>query len=246
MFRSRQFIGTCLAMVAFSAMGKAGDADTAAVVEASAPSRTGQVVEIADLQPFTHVASIPVGSDSSSIKFENIKLVEVATKRRLVTNQRYCNNPSSEPGQSMYCESANDESRVPAYRVTYSYRGQPLASDEYGNTYLTFSVYFRADELSSQLREALSSGKARRIAAAKFFEIVTSKESASRIAIDQAKSTLCDGRYEDGNWVRTNPSCQDSVVFNKVVGASPYLTVMVNPAASALLAGHSAPSLTAE
>ena len=103
MFRLHQFMGACLAIVAFSATGKAGLAATAAVVEASAHSRSGQVVEVADLQPFTHKAYIPVGVDSSSIKFQSIKEVEVATKRRLVTNQRYCNGPSSEPGESMYC-----------------------------------------------------------------------------------------------------------------------------------------------
>jgi hypothetical protein len=35
-------------------------------------------------------------------RIEGIKLVKVATKRRSVTNERYCNQPWAEPSGSMY------------------------------------------------------------------------------------------------------------------------------------------------
>ena len=141
MLRSHHFIATCFAIIALgTAVGASAGMRPA--------SGNGNVVEITDLQPFTHVAFIPTGSALSSIRIEGIKLVKVATKRRIVTNERYCNQPWAEPGGSMDCQRITEESPVPAYQVTYSYRGRPMVSDEYGNTYFTFSVYFRQDEIS--------------------------------------------------------------------------------------------------
>jgi hypothetical protein len=98
---------------------------------------TGDVAELTDLRPFTHVAYIPFGADLSSIRFEGISAVKVAVNRQ-VTNVSDCKQSWSEPGGSMYCQRTVDEAYVPAYRVTYSYRDQPVASDEYGNTYFNF------------------------------------------------------------------------------------------------------------
>jgi hypothetical protein len=108
---------------------------------ARSASTTARVaVETTDLQPFTHVAYLPAGSDLSSIRIESIKATKAATKRRSITNQQLCVEPWSEPGGSMYCQRTIDESSEPAYRVTFSYRGLPMASDEYGNPYFTFSL----------------------------------------------------------------------------------------------------------
>src|SRR6516162_5563399 len=153
MFRLH-FVATCFAIITLGT--------TAITAGTLVSTRNGDVMEITDLQPFTHVAEIPVGSQTSSIRIEGIKLVKIATKRRTVTNEVSCNQPWAEPGGSMFCQRTADESPVPAYRVTYSYRSQPMASDEYGNSDFTFSVYFRPDEISPRLRELVAGGKAQR------------------------------------------------------------------------------------
>ena len=220
------FIATCFAIITL------GTAVAAAEPRASAGN--GDLAEVTDLHPFTHTAYIPMGSRLSSIRIEAIKLVKVATKRRTVTSERYCAQPWTEPGGSMFCERTTDESSVPAYRVTYSYSGQLMASDEQGNAYFTFSVYFRPDEISPQLREVVALGKIQRAALAEFFTIATSSELVQHMAIDQANSTRCDGNYFDGDWVRTNPKCEDNIAYRKVAIPSSYITVKVDPRASRL------------
>lgn len=221
MFRLHHFITTCFATVA---LGTAAGANNEA--------RPEIVTQITDLQPFTHLIYIPAGSDLSSIKIEEIKPVNVATKRRGITNQRYCNQPWSDPGGSMDCRRTTDESLVPAYRVTYSYRGQPMASDEYGSTHFTFSVYLRPEEITPRLREVVSSGKVKRTSAAKFFAVTTWTDSVEGMVIDEANSTICDGNYWDGNWVRTTPKCEDHVAYRKIAMPSSYITVLVDPVSS--------------
>jgi hypothetical protein len=215
------FVATCFAIITLGT--------PAITAGALASTRNGDVVEITDLQPFTHVAEIPVGSQTSSIRIEGIKLVKIATKRRTLTNDVYCNQPWAEPGGSMFCPRITDESPVPAYRVTYSYRGQPMASDEYGNPNFTFSVYFRPDDISPRLRELVATGKVRRAELAEFFDIATSRERVQEIVIDQAKSTLCDGNYFDGNWVHANPNCQDNIAYRRSAMPSSYIRVKVDP-----------------
>lgn len=227
MFRSDHFIATCCLI------GLGASALAASAVPRSAPGN-GDVVEITNLQPFTHLAYIPAASSMSSIRIESIKLVKVATRRRSVVNESYCNQPWSDPGGSMYCSRATHESHVPSYRVTYSYRGEPMASDEYGNRYFTFTVYFRLDEISPRLREMLASGKLRRAALAEFFDVSTSRDQVQEIVIDQANSAFCDGNYVDGNWSRTNPKCEDMIVYTKIMAPSRYLTVRVDPVSSRL------------
>jgi len=217
MFRTHQFISTSFAIVFL------GYAAAAAV--------PGEVVEFADLQPFTHIAHIPVDADLSSIRMEGIKAVKVATERRSVTNLHYCEQSyAAEPGGSMYCPEASNESYVPAYQVTYSYRGQPIASDEYGNTYFTFSVYFRSDELSPGVRRA--SGKMSRIAVSEFFLLTISRDWIPQVVVDQENSIYCDGNYLDGQWTHANTSCKDRTAYKTVTSASPYIAVKVEPATS--------------
>ena len=132
----------------------------------------------------------------------------------------------------MFCQRTTDEFPVPAYRVTYSYRGQPLASDEYGNTYFTFSVYFRPDEIGPRLSEMVALGTVIRADLEEFFQLSTSRESVQQTVIDPANSAFCDGNYVDGNWIRTNPKCGDRVVYDTVAAASAYISVRVDPAYS--------------
>jgi hypothetical protein len=222
-YQTHQIIAACCAILVVG---------STAAAAAIAPDGTGEVEEVTELQPFTHAAYIPFGADLSSIRFEGINAVKVAVKQRQVTNVGDCNQSWPEPGGSMYCQRTADESYVPAYQVTYSYRDQPMASDEYGNTYFTFHVYFRPDEIGAELRRALSSGKIRRTAAAEFFALTTSRGSSQETLVDEANSYLCDGSYVDGNWVHSNAKCEDRIAYINVASASPHITVNVNPAVS--------------
>jgi hypothetical protein len=185
---------------------------------------TAPKVQVIELNPFTHVAYIQVGADLSSIKFKGVKAVQVATKLRSVTYPNSCGESWAEPGGSMYCPRTTAEANAPAFQVSYSYKGQPMASDEHGSSDFTFSVYFRPDELSQEVREALSSGK--------IFRFTTGRDSVQQIVIDQANSALCDGNYVDGNWIHTNPQCEDQVSYTAVTSASAYITVKVDPAST--------------
>jgi hypothetical protein len=186
-----------------------------------------------DLQPFTHIAYIPVSADLGSLRIESIKATKVATKVRVTTDLRYCQERLVvEPGGSMYCPRTSDESFVRAYQVTYSFWGQPVASDEYGNTNFTFSVYFRPDEISPALRNAIASRRMSGTAAAEFFQVITSHDAIRHVVVDQRNSTICEGNYEDGSWTRTNPKCGDNLAYQSVAGPSMYTTVRIDPATS--------------
>ena len=132
MFLTHQFLATCsviLVLGSTAAVSEARHHEDVTSVTVSAPARDGEIVQISDLHPFTHIAYIPVEADLSSIKIESIKAVKVATKQRAV-NPGDCNELWAEPGGSRYCPLITEESPVPAFRVTYSYRGPSTASDE--------------------------------------------------------------------------------------------------------------------
>jgi hypothetical protein len=99
-------------------------------------SKRGLETQIKELHPFTHFASIPASSDPSKIKFEKVKATRVFTKEKSVLDTGYCKDLPF-----------RDE-------VMYSFKGQPLASDEYGNRYFTFQVYFRPEELPPGLTKS--------------------------------------------------------------------------------------------
>lgn len=187
---------------------------------------------VTNLQPFTHVAYIPVGADLSSIRFDSIKAVKVASTRTTVQNYRYCLQTSEEPGGSMYCPYVQDSSPVPAYRVTYSYSAPSLASDEYGGARFTFSVVLRPEDLDSSVLQAMSAGKIGRAAAAEGFKLSTARDSVQEIVIDEANSSLCAGDYRDGVWAHSSPVCEDQVAYKTVTVPSDYFTVTVDRASS--------------
>ncbi len=131
----------------------------------------------------------------------------------------------------MYCPDRRDASPAPAYEVTYTFTGQPLASDEYGNRYTTyqFHVYFRPGELTSALRRTLSAGKPNRAELASYFKVTTTRLPVQARVIDWANSSLCEGNYVDGMWMRHNQNCQDNIHFKTVTMPSEYITVRVEP-----------------
>jgi len=197
-------------------------------------TEVGKVVQINDLEPFTHTAYIPVGADLSSIRYEGIKRVKVATKLRSVTDPNDCIDRGIE-GVPPVCSRSTYESYVPALRVTYSYRGPSTASGEYGKTmWFTFSVYFREDEIGPGLQRALSSSKISHKTVAELFETSTARGSIQQSVVDEANSILCDGYLGDSGWTQTSPKCEDSVAYMKVASPSPYITLRIDPAPSRL------------
>jgi len=119
---------------------------------------------------------------------------------------------------------------VPAYRITYSFRGPPMAADEYAGTWFTFSVNMRLEELSPAVRQAISARKVSRTAAEKFFALTTSRGFVQRKAIDQTNSVFCDGRDTDGSWTQTATNCEEKVTYKTVAAPSDYIAVRVDPA----------------
>jgi hypothetical protein len=190
-----------------------------------------ELVVVKDLEPFTHVAVIPVGSDLPSIRLQGVKSVTIPTRTRSTTEARYCEQAAlRDPGGSMYWPFVEPEGFTRAYQVTYSYEGPPLASDEYGDRHFTFSVYFRPEELGSAEQEVLSRRKGGPAEAAELFTLMTSRGSETRRVIDEDNSTFCQGTYVDGAWAQTNPTCKANVKFKTITAPSDYVTVRVDAA----------------
>jgi hypothetical protein len=98
------------------------------------PVRADVARKVSDLQFFSHLARIPVDSNAGTIRFEKAKLVQVPTSIIYTMNQGYCDDLAfRDPGGSMYCQQTQTGSTATAYEVTYSYIGQPMSSDEFGN-----------------------------------------------------------------------------------------------------------------
>ncbi|MCU1301102.1 MAG: hypothetical protein JWQ87_1386 [Candidatus Sulfotelmatobacter sp.] len=207
-----------------------GNLANSSLALSAAVSKRVVETQIRDLHPFTHFASIPASSDPKRIKFEKVKATRVFTKEKSTIDSGYCKDlPFRDPGGSMYCPYTEDESPAPAYEVIYSFKGQPLASDEYGSRYFTFQVYFRPEELPLALRTALSTGKVKRAELATYFNVATSRAPVRAAVIDEANSSFCDGNYVDGNWIQKDPACKDKVSYKTVSRPSDYITVQVDP-----------------
>jgi hypothetical protein len=189
-------------------------------------------VEVTDLPPFTHVVSIPADTDLSSIRLESVKTVKIATKRRVEFNAQYCSERAMDSGGSAYCPATKDEAPVPAYEFKYSFRGQPMASDESNATRFMFSVYFRAEDFSPAVRKTLDSRTARTDAAG-LFQLTTARNTVPRLVIDKANSILCPGDYVDGQWVPANAACVERISYETVLRPSSYASARVE------LASHS-------
>ena len=190
----------------------------------------GAKVQVQDLHPFTHFAYIPVGADVGTIRFEGAKTVEVPTKIRTSTDTEYCAElPFRDPGGSMLCPDLETESPATAYKVTYSFRGRPVASDEYGRTYFIFHVYFRPDELAPEVQKALSARKLNRAETAEYFTLKTSREDAQQVVIDETRSSFCDTVVRDGVCTKRDPHCQNRINYKTITTPSDYVTVRVDP-----------------
>ena len=188
-------------------------------------------VQVNDLEPFAHTALIPAGSDLSSIRLQGVKEVMIPTRARILTDAGYCKGAAfAEPGGSMYCPLVREEELTPAYRITYSFEGQPLVSDEFGARYFTFSVYFRPGELGFATPAGHVAGKRRTAEVAAYFRLTTSRGFQAQAVIDGENSTFCAGNHVDGLWAHTDPKCQAHVQTKTMNIPSDYITVRVDRA----------------
>jgi hypothetical protein len=117
---------------------------------------------------FTHVALIPDDSDMDSVQFEKVKTIKV---RATAADSKACEQRAAREHRSASTDCPKADGVTKAYEVTYSYMGQPMASDEYGNRHFTFQVYFRPDELPAAVQKLLASGKPKRAELAPYFAV---------------------------------------------------------------------------
>jgi hypothetical protein len=208
------------------AAGETGETDrTTVVVEAS---------QTQDLRLFTHFARIPADSDPASIRWEKIRPVRVPQLGQYTADAAYCRDAAfREPGGSMYCPETRAIGAAASFEATYSYSGQPLASDECHADRSTFQIYFRPDELAPEARAAIETGKWKAARLAEYFQLNTYTERIHRAVIDESQSKLCEGNFVDGNWTHIDPSCRDRVAYTTANVLSGYLTVKVDPVSPA-------------
>jgi hypothetical protein len=165
-----------------------------------------------------------------TIRFERVKMVRVRTRITYTMNSRACEELAfRDPGGSMYFPYMRTGPPATTYEVTYSYIGQPRASDEYGGRNLTFQVYFQPEELAPEVRQALTERKRDRARLAEYFTVNALRGPVRRIVIDEAQSHFCDLNFVDGMWTRSDANCKDEIYTKATAGLSDYITVRVDP-----------------
>jgi hypothetical protein len=176
------------------------------------------------INPFTHVASIPAVVDPSSIRFEKLRMVDLASKMRTTADAQKCKDQQFRDPDGSNCQSTKVEERVKALEATYSYSGPAVASGESTPGRDTFAVYFRPEEVGVDG----PADKLKRDQAASYFQISTFRPMVEQKVIDKQHSQFCEGSYVDGSWVRKDPKCQDQVQYISQTVPSPNLTVQVD------------------
>jgi hypothetical protein len=183
--------------------------------------------QIDQLNPFTNVASIPAIVDPSTIRFEKLRTVELASKTKTTTDDSQdCKERLLRDPQNTNCQTTAVVERVKAVEATYSFNGVVLASDEGGPARGTFAVYFRPEEATAGVDGPVE--KLKRDQAASLFQVSTYRATVQQQVIDKPNSHFCEGDYVAGNWVRKDPKCQDQVQYTSQTVPSPYLTVQVD------------------
>jgi len=198
-----------------------GHGTIAAPVGVAPVKQAGQLDQI---NPYTHVASIPATVDPSTIRFEKLRMVELASKTKTTSDSQDCKERQSREPDGSPCQTATVVERVQAVEATYSYNGPAVSSGEATPGRDTFSVYFRPDEVGVDGPVQ----KLKRDQAASFFQMSTYRAMVEQKVIDKEHSHFCEGNYVDGSWVRKDPKCQDQVQYANQTVPSQYLTVQVD------------------
>jgi len=183
-----------------------------------------QAGQVDQLNPFSHTATIPAIVDPSTIRFEKLKTVELASKTKTTTDAQDCKDKQFRDPDGSGCQATTVLEKVQALEATYSYSGPVIGSGESAPGRDTFSVYFRPEEVAVDGPVA----KLKRDQAASYFQVSTFRPMVEQKIIDKQHSTFCEGNYVDGNWVRKDSKCQDQVQYTSQTVPSPYLTVQVD------------------
>jgi len=185
-----------------------------------------------EINPFTHLASIPAGVDPSTIRFEKLRNVELASKTKTTTDPQRCKELQFRDPDGSGCQTVTVLARVKAVEAQYSVSGLDLGTGESVPGRQMFSVYFHPEEVA--IDGPVKNLK--RDQAAALFQVNTYRSMVEQKVIDNAHSHFCPGNYFDGNWVHTDAKCEDQVQYTSQAVPSPYLTVQVdlrNPATAA-------------
>ncbi len=179
---------------------------------------------INEVNPFTNLASIPAVVDPATLRFERLKMVELASKTKTTTDPAGCKDKQFRDPDGSACQTLAVLERVKAIEAQYSYNGPVLSAGEAVPGRDQFSVYFRPEELAA----AGAVQKLNREQAESLFEVRTSRPMVEEKVIDKAHSQFCAGSYIDGNWTRKDPNCKDQVQYITQTVASPNLMVQVD------------------
>ncbi|HXB75230.1 MAG TPA: hypothetical protein VNY05_43760 [Candidatus Acidoferrales bacterium] len=198
-----------------------GHGTIAAPAGVAAVKQGGQPDQV---NPFTNVASIPATVDPSTIRFEKLRMVELASKTKTTTDAQDCKERQFRDPDGSNCQTTNVVERVKALAATYSFNGPAVSSGEATPGRDTFSVYFRPEEVGVDGPVQ----KLKRDQAASYFQISTHRAMVQQEVIDKAHSNFCEGSYVDGSWVHKDAKCQDQVQYTNQSVPSPYLTVQVD------------------
>jgi hypothetical protein len=180
-----------------------------------------------ETNPYTNIASIPATVDPSSIRFEKLKLVDLASKIQTTTDPADCKQRQFREPDGSGCETVKVLEKVKAIAVDYSYVGPQSSTGEgeIGPTRSSFTVYFRPEELGM----SAAPSKMNREQANSLFEVSTSRPVVQEKVIDQQNSHFCEGNYVDGNWVQKDAGCQQQVQYKTQAMPSQYWAVQVSP-----------------
>jgi hypothetical protein len=191
-----------------------------AIVPAEPPST------IRELDPFTQIASIPATVDPATIRFEKLKTVQLASRTQVVTDPQDCKERQFRDPDGSGCTTVKVLERVKAVQANYSYIGPQISTvdGDAGPNRQTFSVYFRPEEVP--VRGPVE--KLNREHAESLFQLSTSRPMVQQKVIDKQNSHFCEGNYADGNWVQSDPKCQEQVQYTTRAVPSTYWAVEVN------------------
>jgi hypothetical protein len=179
-----------------------------------------------ELDPFTHVASIPATVDTATIRFERLKMVDLASKTQTTKDVQDCKERQFRDPDGTNCETIKVLEHVKAVQADYSFIGPQLATQEgnFGPNRQTFSVYFRPEELPVNG----SVEKLNREQAGSLFQVSTSRPMVQERVVDKQNSHFCEGSYVDGNWTQKDAGCKEQVQYTTRTVPSEYWAVAVD------------------
>ena len=192
-------------------------------IAAPASMEVRQTGQIDQLSPFTHVAEIPATVDPSTIRFEKLRMVELASKTKTTTTEN-CKERQFRDPDGTNCQAITVVERVKAIEATYSYSGPVVGAGEASPGRDTFAVYFRPEDVGVDGKV----DKLKRNQAASLFQVSTFRPMVEQKVIDRQHSQYCEGAFVEGSWVRKDPKCQDQLQYVNQTAPSQYLTVQVD------------------